>query len=196
MDCAENSVNKTKSDKFKFFEAFFNYKLKPTAVIDKFWINAVNCDFPYQKHTKDGGKWLVFIKKVFVDECWLTVKKALFDGKLGRHAKVSTSKPNNLKSKKGVSVICVYTYDYSDKNDVQRIKNEILKLNLPLVYEKLFYETDKDADKCIDYDHKNKSVDTVVNKNNKSLLKKRKEGFETINYHQTQTSSGGFNKCR
>lgn len=47
---------------------------------------------------------------------WFTVAKAVAAGKLGNAAKVSPKKPDNS------HVICIYTKDFTDENDVRRVE--------------------------------------------------------------------------
>ena len=65
------------------------------------------------------GKWLFFVAEKYVDDTWGNVKKAVENGKLWKIAKVSTA----WRSKGGVYVVCVYTYDYNDKKNVMRIRD-------------------------------------------------------------------------
>lgn len=67
---------------------------------------------------KNVGKWLFFVAEKYIDNTWRNVKKAVEDGKLWKHAKVSTA----WRSKGGVYVLCVYTYDCNDEDDVMKIR--------------------------------------------------------------------------
>ncbi|MCW5600413.1 putative phosphothreonine lyase domain-containg protein [Nitrosomonas sp.] len=64
------------------------------------------------------GKWLFFVAEKYIDDTWRNVKKAVEDGKLWKHAKVSTA----WRSRGGVYVLCVYTYDCGDEDDVMKIR--------------------------------------------------------------------------
>lgn len=70
------------------------------------------------------GKWLFFVAEKFIDDTWRNVKKAVEDGKLWKHAKVSTA----WRSKGNVYVICVYTYDYEDESDVMKIRDYLREM--------------------------------------------------------------------
>lgn len=64
------------------------------------------------------GKWLFFMAEKFIDNTWQNVSKAVEEGKLWKAAKTSTA----WRSKGGVYVVCVYTYDCEDEDDVMRIR--------------------------------------------------------------------------
>jgi len=78
----------------------------------------------YPEHTKDGGKWLIFCSKEEVDSIWSKIKKAQDKGFLGDMSKVSTALSQKYKN----SVICVYTYDSTDKDDVLRVRKSLSDL--------------------------------------------------------------------
>jgi len=64
-----------------------------------------------------GGKWMLFIKNSEVDQKWKTVVKGVISGKLGNTAKVTpASQGTNT-----VHLICVYTKDFRDVDDVNRV---------------------------------------------------------------------------
>ena len=64
-------------------------------------------------------------------------------GRLGQEVKVSTPKPKSadIGYKKAEHVICVYTYDWTDKKDMKRIREELRKLGIT---NKIPYKTDDD----------------------------------------------------
>jgi hypothetical protein len=64
------------------------------------------------------------------------------EGRLGGSAKVSTAKPNPLSKDPRKRVICVYTYDWTDEEDVRRIREELRKLG---VVNKIPYKSDGDT---------------------------------------------------
>lgn len=70
------------------------------------------------------GKWLFFVAEKYIDDTWRNVKKAVEDGKLWKQAKVSTA----WRSKGKVYVVCVYTYDYKDENDVMKIREYLREM--------------------------------------------------------------------
>lgn len=58
---------------------------------------------------------------------WRLVAEATSEGKLGPTSKVATYDPYNMKD---ATLICVYTYNFADLDDVRRILNELLELGL------------------------------------------------------------------
>jgi len=85
------------------------------------------------------GKWLVFCAPSEVNNIWDKIKVATIKGKLGGSSKVSTAMPSPLKKGKD-HVICVYTKDYDDKEDVMRVRRELSKLGIT---KKIPYKTDE-----------------------------------------------------
>ncbi|HQX14685.1 MAG TPA: DUF1917 domain-containing protein [Nitrosomonas sp.] len=73
---------------------------------------------------KRVGKWLFFVAEKYIDDTWRNVKKAVEDGKLWKQAKVSTA----WRSKGGVYVVCVYTYDCDDESDVMKIRGHLREM--------------------------------------------------------------------
>ena len=115
---------------------------KPSKVTDVYWIYAIRKKGKYPKATPRSGKWLIFVDPENVDEVWAKIKKAVEEGKLGDSAKVSTAKPNPLAGKSRAHVICVYTYDWTDENDVKRIREELRNLGIT---NKIPYKADEDT---------------------------------------------------
>lgn len=62
-----------------------------------------------------SGKWMLFPSVNNVDSIWKTVATAMDEGKLGDAAKVATDNGSG-----DDRLICVYTRDFSDKDDVKR----------------------------------------------------------------------------
>ncbi|EEP82737.1 predicted protein [Uncinocarpus reesii 1704] len=69
------------------------------------------------------GKWMLFPSAESLDETWAAVADATAKGTLGIEAKVATDPENGASSKP--RLICVYTRDFWDKEDVRRV---LLKL--------------------------------------------------------------------
>ncbi len=114
---------------------------KPSKVTEDYWVYVINkSKEKYPKPTNNCGKWMIFAYQgKQLDSIWESVKKVVEKGLLGSSAKCSTAKenPNSLNKKAGV--ICVYTYDSNDKEDLKRIARELFKIN---EIEKLFYKED------------------------------------------------------
>lgn len=62
------------------------------------------------------GKWMLFIPSTQIVTVWANIENAVNNGRLGHVAKCSVA-PNN----RGIHLICVYTKDYSDLDDVTRV---------------------------------------------------------------------------
>ena len=115
----------------------------PSEITQVYWLYAFRKKGQYPKLASRSGKWLIFVSPKNVDEVWRKIKKAVEEGRLGNSAKVSTAKTNPLRSKRSKGhVICVYTYDWTDKKDVKRIREELRKLGIT---KKIPYKADEDT---------------------------------------------------
>jgi nitrogen regulatory protein PII len=81
------------------------------------------------KGTITTGKWLIFVRRENVNAVWEKIKKANNEGKLGAWAKCSTAMPRK-QFNPNTHVICVYTYDFTDEEDVWRVEGELRKLGI------------------------------------------------------------------
>lgn len=113
---------------------------KPSEVTEVWWIYARRQVGSYPATTAQNGKWLVFIPTEQVDEVWATIKQATEEGKLGSSSKVATAASNHYDSRE--RVICVYTYDWTDAEDVRRVRAELRKLGIT---RKIAYKSDEDT---------------------------------------------------
>jgi len=113
---------------------------KPSMTKDIYWIYSSNNLDNYPDTTERSGKWLIFEHISTIDDLWIKIQKALKEGKLGKIAKVSTEKPNPNAVKPDIKVICVYTYDSDDEQDVMRIRKELRSLGIT---KKISYKTDR-----------------------------------------------------
>ena len=93
----------------------------------------------YNKSNKNGGKWFLFVDIRNVDIIWEKIKLAIENGLPDKYSKVATAKPNSIAKNPNQKVICVYTYAYTDKEDVLRIREELRKTG---VTNKIPYKTD------------------------------------------------------
>jgi hypothetical protein len=114
----------------------------PSKVINTYWIESTRQKGKYPKSTSRSGKWLIFNDKKAIDILWTKIKSATEDGLLGRCSKVSTglNNPNSRNTTKGV--ICVYTYDSDDIEDVRRIRTELRQIGIT---NKIPYKLDQDT---------------------------------------------------
>ena len=105
-----------------------------------YWLYADNATGNYPKSTPRSGKWLLFVRKAELDAAWKRIKQATEAGRLGGDAKVSTAKPNPNAVDPTRGVICVYTYDSEDEDDVMRVREELRGLGF---VNKIPYKTDE-----------------------------------------------------
>ena len=94
---------------------------------------------PYRDHLKADllstavqtgttcGKWMLFPHVNDLPRVWRMVAEATSEGKLGSVSKVGTYDPFDSKDQ---TLICVYTYNFADMDDVARVLNELLDLDL------------------------------------------------------------------
>lgn len=71
------------------------------------------------------GKWMLFPSVDRVDECWGTVVRAMEQGQLGTGAKVA---PND--GSREARLICVYTTNFADTEDVKRVVKKLVDIGL------------------------------------------------------------------
>jgi len=70
------------------------------------------------------GKWLVFARHSQIDALWSGIASATHAGTLGISAKVS---PRNDEDS---HVICIYSRDYTDKSDVEKLRLGLRRLGV------------------------------------------------------------------
>ncbi len=113
---------------------------KPSQIFDSYWVYAMRKKGDYPKKTIRSGKWLIFVPFSEVDEWWDLIKIFTENGFLGNASKVATARPNPNARDANMKVICVYSYDSDDKQDVMRIRGELKKLG---IIQKIPYKPDK-----------------------------------------------------
>lgn len=74
-----------------------------------------------------SGKWMLFPAVQDVDSIWRTVVEATVEGRLGPMAKVATQGGDFEEKER---LICIYTKDFSDREDVLRVLTELVTLGL------------------------------------------------------------------
>jgi Basophilic leukemia-expressed protein Bles03 len=112
----------------------------PTGNDSEYWIDIKRSVGDYPERTERSGKWMVFPHVSDVDRVWSIIARATFDGQLGSSAKVATMKYNPNAIKRDEKVICIYTYDSEDRDDVLRVLKELRRLG---IYNKASYKEDK-----------------------------------------------------
>nr|OQO27183.1 hypothetical protein B0A51_04443 [Rachicladosporium sp. CCFEE 5018] len=83
-----------------------------------------------------SGKWMLFPGPSELPRVWRCIAEATARGKLGPTSKVGTWEPGN--DKKG-TLICVYTYDFTDLDDVRRVLDKLVDLGLVIPKLKTIY---------------------------------------------------------
>lgn len=74
-----------------------------------------------------AGKWMLFPMAENVNRIWSLVATATAAGELGHAAKVATDEGlGNAKPR----LICIYTEDFSDKEDVTRVLKRLVEMGL------------------------------------------------------------------
>lgn len=80
-----------------------------------------------KKHKCVTGKWIIWLEKKEVDEKWGSIAKSILDGKLSSFsAKISTNGHPSTSS--GEYLVCVYTLDYSEMQEVMKVREELKNL--------------------------------------------------------------------
>jgi hypothetical protein len=82
---------------------------------------------------------MVFVKLNEVDAFWERVRNALQVGKLGDNAKVSTDPSTHKAGGVEHRVVCIYSYDGADEDDVWRIRASLRELDVSW---EIFYKLD------------------------------------------------------
>lgn len=109
----------------------------PSQEFSAYWIEAYR-DSSFFSNPY-SGKWLIFVDVYEIDAVWLKVKKALKEGLLGPYAKVSTMRKSKNAHSPDIKVICVFTENYRDIEDVMRIRNQLREMGFT---QELKYKTD------------------------------------------------------
>jgi hypothetical protein len=112
---------------------------QPSTYMDDFWLWVERQKGEYPESTERCGKWLLFVPVEEVDAKWATIKRATEDGLLGDSAKVATAVPNP-RARPGYRVICVYTYDGDDEQDIWRVREALRDLSFT---DKLYWKADQ-----------------------------------------------------
>ena len=79
-----------------------------------------------KKYNVTTGKWMLRPKPEHVDDVWSKIAKGTLEGKLGVAAKVATDAGNGDE----IRLICAYTKDFSNREDIKRVLNSLRDLKL------------------------------------------------------------------
>jgi hypothetical protein len=101
----------------------------PMSVTDHFWVYARRRG-KIAKPSERSGKWLVFVDRSKADLLWEQVARATTEGKLGPSAKCGTARPNPNAPNPKETVICVYTSDFDDRENVMRVREALRDLGV------------------------------------------------------------------
>ena len=91
-------------------------------------------------HPLRSGKWLIWLSTENIDRYWKRIRVAVEQGLLGNWAKVSTA--GSIREDRPDHVVCVYTYDYEDKEDVMRVRDVLRKIGIK---QRIRYKADEDT---------------------------------------------------
>lgn len=122
-------------DNIDSFEFLFQRNKEPSKEMTEYWkVDIAKHDYP--THTEYGGKWLIYCDKKIVDNTWTLLKDTQKEGLLGNLMKVATAL--SAMRYKGQHVICIYTYDSRDYNDVIRVREGLKAIGFtePLNYKR------------------------------------------------------------
>lgn len=114
-------------------------RLLPSQVTDNTWVYA---DGPAadEADTCRTGKWLVFVPARQIDPWWELIRLATEQGRLGVSAKAATARHNDLATSPRTKLICVYTRDWQDQDDLRCVLRQLRDLG---VTSRLSYKTDQ-----------------------------------------------------
>ncbi len=108
----------------------------PSRTRDRYWIDV---EKPNAQWSDNPGKWLLFIPTTRIDASWRIIRSETILGTLGVAAKVATAMKSPLSANQRVKLICVYTFNAADLNDVRRVRQRLRELGFT---KKLPYKTD------------------------------------------------------
>ncbi|PVH94383.1 DUF1917-domain-containing protein [Periconia macrospinosa] len=83
------------------------------------------------------GKWMLFPEVDAVTRVWRVIVDAVINGKLGPTAKVAPDDGTNK-----ARLICIYTNDFRDKEDVLRVLRQLVSLGVVNPQRNIYYKTD------------------------------------------------------
>lgn len=114
----------------------------PSQVTEIPWLYIKRRCGDYPPATPRSGKWLIPLRLEKLDEIWPLVKQATEEGELGQASMAATGKPSPRAAKSGEKVICVFTYDWTNSEDVRRVRKALRDLGIS---KKVKYKADEDT---------------------------------------------------
>ena len=123
-----------------FFQSLYglNASKLPSKHTVQAWLHAQSPASRVLCSTSSTGKWCIFRSAQDVDAMWQRIENACTSQQLDV-AKVSTHKTSQYRDS---HVICVYTPDFEDKDDVRRVREILRELGC---IEELGYKRDVDT---------------------------------------------------
>lgn len=114
----------------------------PATYTQEPWVWADHPDEDPDRERLWSGKWLWFPPLCLLDTSWESVRTATHDGLLGYRSKAATLINTRSGSDDTRRPICIYTNDWRDLEDVERILAALRDLGIVDV---LLYKTDTDT---------------------------------------------------
>jgi len=142
-----------------------------------------NAEINKYVNERKTGKWLVFVDISELDSTWKKVKKATKKGLLGGASKAATAKPNPNASSPTEKVICVYTYNWLDKEDVFRVEKA---LRLIGIKKTLYYKTDNDSLQGKYKNRGNQNISKYISKGTENYANYPLRALNGIGYHKNK----------
>jgi hypothetical protein len=102
---------------------------RPSDLAAVYWIEAKRSEGVYPAPTAKAGEWRVPLLAATADAVWERVKALTVGGKLGYKSKIST-RPAAGQVDTDQRLLCVRTYDASDRDDVERVKTALREIGM------------------------------------------------------------------
>lgn len=122
--CVAKITNPSKI-KREIRESMLHHKdMTPLECTNTTWLYAFGPDD--NLFTNYGGKWMLFISPEFINEVWSKIRIETEKGNLGCSSKVKTALGQDSQDSR---VICIYTYDCRDMDDIIRVLKRLRELD-------------------------------------------------------------------
>jgi hypothetical protein len=92
---------------------------------------------------------MLFIPSVNVDRIWKIIAGATISGDLGISAKVAPHDQDEDPEDRRTRLICIYTKDFSDIEDVVRVLGKLKRLGMVETRGKIYYKPGKLISACL-----------------------------------------------
>lgn len=134
----------SKSNYYQFHNIIVTEKDLPSRITNNVhWVYAYKPDYPDIRLTEySGGKWLIFERAGnTLDDLWMKCVKALNDGLFCDRIKCSSMSHVEMSGKED-GVICVYTDDENDIDEIKRVLKELRSIGIRF---KICYKSNADT---------------------------------------------------